>query len=227
MSPQVINALQAGSTSAGGAMHSPPDPYPLVVPGSLPTFGTAARSLSFEDWEGLLLVPVPTGSSEWTSGGQNQERLDTRAAISEFRRLAGLTWEQLARVFGVARRSLHFWASGKPINATNEEHLRRLLAVLRQADRGTAQGNREMLLHDHHGVIPLDLLTAGRYDEFIQWVGEGPGRRTIKLKPLSREAREARKPLPPEQLVDALQDRVHIEPGRLLSAKPIRRKREK
>ena len=63
------------------------------------------------------------------------DRRQTRAAVSEFRRLAGLTWEQLARVFGVARRSLHFWASGPPINAGNEEHLRRLLAVLRQADR--------------------------------------------------------------------------------------------
>ena len=34
------------------------------------------------------------------------DRSETRAAISEFRRLAGLTWEQLARVFGVSRRSL-------------------------------------------------------------------------------------------------------------------------
>lgn len=227
MSPQVINALQAGSTSAGGAMHSPPNPSLYVVSDSWPTFDTAAWSLSFEDWEGLPLVPPPTGSSEWTSGGRDQERLGTRAAISELRLLAGLTWEQLARVFGVARRSLHFWASGQPINAPNEEHLRRLLAVVRQADRGSAQGNREMLLHDRDGVIPLDLLTERRYDEFIQWVGKGPGRKTIKLKPLSHEAREARKPLPPEQLVDALQDRVHIEPGRLLFAKPILRKREK
>ncbi len=57
MSPQLVNALQEGSTSAGGAMHSSPGPYPLVVPSSLPTFGTAARSLSCEDWEGLFLVP--------------------------------------------------------------------------------------------------------------------------------------------------------------------------
>lgn len=136
-----------------------------------------------------------------------------------------MTWEQLARVFGVSRRSLHFWASGQPINAPNEEHLRRLLAVLRQADRGSAQGNREMLLHERNGIIPLDLLSEKRHDEFLQLVGEGPGRRHIKLTPLSREAREARearKPLPPEQLIDALQDRVHRDPGRGRAARTVR-----
>jgi DNA-binding transcriptional regulator YiaG len=80
------------------------------------------------------------------------DRRQTRAVVSESRRLAGLTWKQLARVFGVARRSLHFWASGKPTDASNEEHLRRLLVVPRQADRGTAHENREMLLHDRHGA---------------------------------------------------------------------------
>ena len=54
----------------------------------------------------------------------------------------------------------------------------------------------------------------------------GPGRREVKLAPLSPEALEARKPRPPEELVGALQDRVHVEKGKLLSATPIRRKRQ-
>lgn len=40
--------------------------------------------------------------------------------------------------------------------------------------------------------------------------------------PLSPEAQAARKPLPPEDLVNALQDRVHIERGELIASQPIR-----
>ena len=41
-------------------------------------------------------------------------------------------------------------------------------------------------------------------------------------EPLSKEAQEARKPLPPEMLVGALQDRVHKTSGKLLSATPLK-----
>ncbi len=224
MSLQAIDTSATLPTSAEGAMRAAPSPQLIFVPGSLSTLGTAARSLSIEEWRGSLLGPSGTSSWIWTSGGREQEPLDTGAAISELRRLAGLTWEQLARVFGVARRSLHFWASGKPINATNEERLRRLLAVLRQADRGSAQENRVMLLRDHDGMIPIDLLTAGWYDEFLVFVGTGRGRRRIDLTPLSREALEAREPLPPVELVDSLQDRVHRDVGRGRAARTARSK---
>lgn len=225
MSLHAVDTSATLPTSAEGAMRATPSPQRIFVPGSLPMPGTAARSLSIEEWRGSLLGPSGTSSGIRTSGSREQEPLDTGAAISELRRLAGLTWAQLARVFGVARRSLHFWASGKRINATNEERLRRLLAVLRQADRGSAEENRVMLLRDHDGMIPIDLLIAGRYEEFLALVGTGRGRRRIDPTPLSREALEARKPLPPAELVDALQDRVHRDVGRGRAARTARSKR--
>lgn len=204
-------------------MKSAPGPQLILVSGVLSTFGTAARSLFIEDL-GRVLAPHQTSSAAWTSDARDPGPLDAGAAISELRRLAGLTWEQLARVFGVARRSLHFWASGKPINATNEERLRRLLAVVRRADRGAADANRAMLLRDHDGVLPLDLLTEGRFDEFLALVGKGPGRRRLELTPLSAEAWEARKPPPPEELVEALHDRAHRDVGRGRAARTVRNK---
>ena len=53
---------------------------------------------------------------------------------------------QLATLFGVARRSLHLWASGRPMSGPNEERLHRLVAVLRRIDRGAADWNRRELL---------------------------------------------------------------------------------
>jgi DNA-binding transcriptional regulator YiaG len=62
----------------------------------------------------------------------------TQKSINELRRLSGLTWEQLTRLFGVSRRSLHFWASGQPLSRAKEEQLNRLLGAIQFIDRGNA-----------------------------------------------------------------------------------------
>ena len=212
-----------GSTSASGAMGGA-SVMPHFLLGSFFIEGTATRRLRTEDWEHVL-VPLPQTSAGRTQTEEDEEEQTTSSAIMELRRLSGLTWEQLAKLFNVARRSLHFWASGKPVNAPNEERLRRVLAVVRKADRGFAAKNRAMLLEDRDGVVPFDLLARSEYETFIELLGTGLGRREVKLAPLSPEALEARKPRPPEELVGALQDRVHVEKGKLFSATPIHRKR--
>lgn len=45
-----------------------------------------------------------------------------------------------------------------------------------------------------------------------------------RMKPLSKEAQEARRPIPPEYLVDALQDPIHKEVGRSRVPKVAKRK---
>jgi DNA-binding transcriptional regulator YiaG len=57
------------------------------------------------------------------AGASAPEPSLTGDALSELRRLSGLSWEQLARMLGVSRRALHFWASGKAMARSNEEHL--------------------------------------------------------------------------------------------------------
>jgi transcriptional regulator with XRE-family HTH domain len=149
----------------------------------------------------------------------------TDAAISEVRRLSGLTWEQLAELFGVSRRTLHFWASGKPMNATNEERLHHLLGLLRAVDRGASDYTRAALLApDAEGVRPFDLVAAGKLEVARGVLGLGDTRR-LTLRPLSDEARAARRPPTPADLVGALQDPVHVEPGRGRAAESVRVRR--
>lgn len=144
------------------------------------------------------------------------------AAFAELRRLTGITWDQLARLFKVSRRSVHFWASGKSMNQSNEEHLRRLLAVIRKIDRGSASANRAALLAVHEdGSIPFDLLVAEQYERVAALLGPGEARR-VQTPKVSPEAMSPRAPPPPEELVDALQDRIHPASGRLLTANPVR-----
>ena len=149
----------------------------------------------------------------------------TRKAISELRRISGLTWEHLAALFGVSRRSVHFWASGKPLNAANHERLMHVLDVVRHADRGTARGTRAALLEAREGTTAFEMLTDQRFEEARAALGRGRTRLVPTLTPLSEAAQTARKPLPPEELYEAKSDRVHRQPGRGRAARTARGQR--
>ena len=137
---------------------------------------------------------------------------ETRRAVSELRRMSGLTWDQLGRLFEVSRRTMHSWASGKRLNANNEERLWRVLDVVRTAYRGSAQRTRAALFQVREGESPFDLLLAQRFNEARSVLGPGPPQRPRPSGQLSAEAKAAREPvLRPWELFDAKHDRVHSE----------------
>lgn len=221
------------STSAGGPMAMYPVGRPVLV-----GFGVMLAILGTSSAHALPveLVPRISGPVEPTAAG-TPSSIPIRApvanvapagtAIAELRRLSGLTWDQLADLFKVSRRALHFWASGKAMTPSNEEHLQRLLAVVREIDRGFACTNRSLLLGAREdGTIPLDLLASEQYERVVALLGPG-GARRLRPPKLSAEAMAARAPRPPEELVGALQDRVHAASGPLLAARAVRVPRRK
>ncbi|MEC4815094.1 MAG: XRE family transcriptional regulator [Scytonema sp. PMC 1069.18] len=150
----------------------------------------------------------------------------TQKAVNELRRLSGLTWDQLAKLFNVSRRSLHSWASGERLKPFNEENLNRLLGTIRYIDRGSASLNRSLLLQpDSNGKPIFDLLVAGEYEAVKRILGPGNARQKPKLSSLSEDARMSRVPPNPVDLVDALQDTIHREVGRSKPARTTRSSR--
>jgi transcriptional regulator with XRE-family HTH domain len=122
----------------------------------------------------------------------------------EIRRLTGFTWEQLAQLFNVSRRTLHFWASGQKLNSFNEQQLYLLLDTIRYIDRGGASLNRSILLNPiENETRPFDLLIAGKYRKVKDILGSINLPKKPELKPLSEEAERLRRPLDPETLVSA------------------------
>jgi DNA-binding transcriptional regulator YiaG len=169
-----------------------------------------------------------TAASEMTTSGiaiaSTNSPEATQKALGELRRLSGLTWEQLAKLFNVSRRSLHFWASGQPLSRFNEEHLNRLLGTIRYVDRGSA--NRSLLLRpDGNGNPLFGLLVAGKYEEFKRIVGSNNAPRKPLLGALSEDAHTAYMPQSPADLVDALQEPIHREVGRSRPARTARRRK--
>ncbi len=149
-------------------------------------------------------------------------KVTTSAAIAELRRRSGLTWDELARLFGVERRSVHFWASGKALNPANEARLDQMLAVVRYIDRGSAQATRALLTALSDGTTPFELLAQSHFEEVKERLGSGPQPSRPALHRLSPAARAARMPPPPEERVGALQDTVHREVGKSRVARAVR-----
>ena len=148
--------------------------------------------------------------------------VDTSRAISELRHLSALTWEQLGQVFGVSRRSVHFWASGKQMNVAHEQRLFEILDIVRQADRGEARRNRAVLPAVTDGKAAVDLLAAGEFAEARARLGLREARARVELGELDADARAERTPPSPDRLIEALNDRIHRDVGRGGAARTVR-----
>lgn len=199
----------------------------IVVSGELSVPGTSSAEPN-RLWEAPYVHESEATASglAWEQHAEASADVETtRQAITELRRISALTWEQLGGLFNVSRRSVHFWASGKPLNAMNEQRLMEVLDVVRAADRGDARSTRAALFEVQSGTTAFALLTAERFEEAREILGPGTARTRPALAELSAAAKAARKPLPPDDLVDARHDRVHKDRGRSRAARTVRNKR--
>lgn len=218
------HTVRYGSTDSGLADRS--SRRPVIAPsGALSTSGTSSHETT-KLWEAFIydVNVTESGRAQELQETPDPGADETRRAVAELRRLSGLTWEQLGHIFGVSRRSVHFWASGKPMSAANQTHLMHVLDVIRRAYRGSANETRAALLQVVEGTAPMDLLAAQRFHEAREALGPGVIKKRLELTPLSKEARAARAPLSPEELVEAKHDTVHRERGGARAARTVRKK---
>ena len=97
-----------------------------------------------------LLVTVPDLSA-------------TAKVMQEMHDKSGLTWDELARIFGVSRRSLHHWARGGRLNAYNSRRLQRVYEVVVGLDAGDADQTRLQLISpDETGLSVFQRLVQER-----------------------------------------------------------------
>lgn len=113
---------------------------------------------------------------------------NSASLVAELRRLSGLTWAEIASVFGVSKRAPFHWASGNKVSAENHKRLGELVALLNHVDRGSAYENRNLLLGTSvHGKTLLELLKERSDEAFREAAGKGTGRASLPNK-LSSDA---------------------------------------
>ena len=176
----------------------------------------------------LLALAEMTGNVPLTANQDKKDTQNTRQEINELKRLTGLTWEQIAQLFKVSRRTVHFWASGQRLNSSNEERLNSLLNTIKYINRGSASQNRHLLLKDTIDGKQryFDLLINGQYQIVKDELATKNVTKRIKANSLSKEASELRKPLSPDKLVDALQEPIHRSIGRSRTVKSVRSRKK-
>lgn len=182
--------------------------------------GTVSSSSAADEIAARWLQVSDEWSPPFTSRGSSQpERkagvAEASSLLHDIRTLSGLTWQQLARVFGVDRRSLHLWAKGARLSAEHAERLQRIRAIVGRADAGNSESTRHRLLtivHDERSV--LDLLAEGRDDEVVQWLARRETRQQPRRRPptLSVEEHRSRQAFSPVEILDARHD--DVLPGR-------------
>lgn len=166
---------------------------------------------------GLISCTGANGASmSWTSfqawtHGAPMAAPPVENTMAELRRRSGLTWEQIAQVMGVERRTLHFWEAGRGMRPVHEERLQRVLQVIRRADRGSSTATREFLLDVSRGPMLKDLLAEDNLDLALARVaGLAAPRLEARPGPLSHEVKASRRNLPLAERLDLRDDPVTL-----------------
>jgi hypothetical protein len=136
------------------------------------------------------------------------------SAIYDVRRLTGLTWDELATLFKVNRRSVHYWANGGTLKPHHARHLSCVLDTVRQFERrGAALARLALLTPNAEGVRPIDLLAQGRYTNAVVLFNSTP-RSNAQPTP------HPNKSLPhPVNLMDALPGRPDEDRGAFIAGR--------
>jgi len=78
----------------------------------------------------------------------------SQSAIQEIRKRSGLTWKEIASIFGVSARAVHLWAGGENVSSAHEAQILAILEKLRSIDQGSVQATASRL-RSSQGDVPL------------------------------------------------------------------------
>jgi transcriptional regulator with XRE-family HTH domain len=109
------------------------------------------------------------------------EKPATAEAIRNLRARSGLTWDELARAFGVSRRAVHAWASGAKLNQAHAARLSVLAKFIDSLATDTPSRTRAVLhTPAGNGESPYQHLiqslaqSGNRREGFAPWELLGP-----------------------------------------------------
>lgn len=103
-----------------------------------------------------------SGLPAFDQSQSNEASTSAAQRISELRALTGLTTDQVSRLFGVSRRSVHNWIRGCAMSLQHEERAAKLLAIVQVLPGSTPAERRAKLLDSSRGSSLFHQLVAAR-----------------------------------------------------------------
>ncbi len=125
-------------------------------------FVTCAAGTSPAGYQPIALLEnaqIQTGSLSQNFGNERRTTITIPTALSELRRRAALTWDDLSKLFGVSRRAVHLWASGERLSAANDAKVRGLYTKVRDHSSVHPHQLRQELLSQSQ-IAPVEERSA-------------------------------------------------------------------
>ncbi len=107
-------------------------------------------------------MSTSSGAHDFVKDGvaaEGEAPMTSQACIQEIRAVSGLTWKEIAGIFGVSLRSVHLWANGEKVSAEHETKIREVLEKLLALHNGDARTTASRLRSVQGGVPLLSRLT--------------------------------------------------------------------
>jgi hypothetical protein len=175
VSGALLEEVVVTGTGASASKRRPALPYlsqpmaamGLVIPGGLTAVSAFHFPFELLDATSADVIELPTpwfALGELNSGPGSTERAESgvQELVERVKRKSGLTWGVLAEALGLEKpRAIHLWRGGGGINATNEERLHELDALIDSIDLGSAADVRAELLDQTPSGSLLERLRAG------------------------------------------------------------------
>lgn len=95
--------------------------------------------------------PGATSSGQVTRQSVRHATDEPAKQVTELRVLSGLTTDQVAKLMGVTRRSIHNWVGGSVMTSQNQDRLAYLLSLIRALPADTPEARRATLLNSSTG----------------------------------------------------------------------------
>lgn len=158
----------------------PHDPEPFEVAAS--SSSTGAVDVLIDKIDAVVLLQRQYQANTGSLSGALIDRgaspvVSVSDRLSDLKSRTGLTWDQLARLFGVSKRAVLHWNSGESMSAGHEERLTHLLSRISDAPVSDPDAVRSWLMTlDSSGTAPYQrwVNEARRTDSQAAWIDRQP-----------------------------------------------------
>lgn len=110
--------------------------------------GTAAGYSSADQ---VVVADAVTGNGGFSTAARSGETTASAGAVRQLRSRSGLSWDDLSRLFGVSRRSVHKWANGGAMNSKHIARLAELTARISSITGSPSEVRAKLLAPDERG----------------------------------------------------------------------------
>lgn len=123
------------------------------------------------DWTCSTSVPQFVDASLDGYTGYRVEHIEPNDCVRQLSRIkeaSGLTWEEIAKILGTTRRTIHSWVAGSTVRTTNAQRVHALYNAMVQTigDQSPVEARTHLITPDEDGNIQANLIARRLREQY-------------------------------------------------------------